>query len=112
MTQQPPGRSLALNPAAPSNEPNPATRRPGECRSAPTVTVLVAGRPSPPTLSSDQTAEIWGCSPQRLYAEVGTGTLPVEPLALGRRYRWPTVPVAQAVGLPIEIVHQDGDAAA
>jgi len=51
-------------------------------------------------------------SPQLLYRAIGTGELPVEPLTLGRRYRWPTVPVAQSVGLPTEIVHQTGDAAA
>jgi hypothetical protein len=82
--------------------------------SAPTVTVLVAGKPCPPTLSTEQVADIWGYSSQRLYAEIGTGALPVEPLTLGRRYRWPTVPVAQAVGLPTEVVHETsgGEAAA
>jgi hypothetical protein len=74
--------------------------------SAPTVTVLVAGKPYPPTLSTEQAADIWGYSSQRLYAEIGTGALPVEPLTLGRRYRWPTLPVAQAVGLPTEVIHQ------
>ena len=76
------------------------------------VTLLVAGTPYPPTLSTAQTAQLWGCSPERLYAELGRGTLPVEPLALGRRYRWPTLRVAEALALPVEIVHQgDADAA-
>ena len=76
------------------------------------VTMMVAGQPFPPTLSTAQTAELWGCSPERLYAEMGRGTLPVEPLALGRRYRWPTIRVAEALGLPVELVHGDGTAAA
>jgi hypothetical protein len=71
------------------------------------VTMIVAGRPFPPTLSTAQTAELWGCSPERLYAELGRGTLPVEPLALGRRYRWPTLRVAEALGLPVEITHAE-----
>ena len=62
-------------------------------------------------LSTAQTAQLWGYSPERLYAELGRGTLPVEPLALGKRYRWPTLRVAEALSLPVEIVHQD-DAAA
>jgi hypothetical protein len=74
------------------------------------VTMIVAGTPYPPTLSTAQTAQLWGCSPERLYAELGRGTLPVEPLALGKRYRWPTLRVAEALSLPVEIVHQ-GDAA-
>jgi hypothetical protein len=74
------------------------------------VTMIVAGTPYPPTLSTAQTAQLWGCSPERLYAELGRGTLPVEPLALGKRYRWPTLRVAEVLSLPIEIVHQ-GDAA-
>lgn len=76
------------------------------------VTMIVAGRPYPPTLSTAETAELWGCSPERLYAERDRGTLPVEPLALGRRYRWPTLRVAEALGLPVEIVHGLDPAAA
>jgi hypothetical protein len=91
---------------------SPTARRKKRLHTVPTVVVHVAGKPYPPTLSTEQAAEIWGYSSQRLYAEIGTGALPVEPLTLGRRYRWPTVPVAQAVGLPTEVVHQDGDAAA
>jgi hypothetical protein len=79
------------------------TDRGGARMRAPRVTVIVAGTAYPPTLSTAQTAELWGCSAERLYAKVGTGTLPVEPLVLGRRYRWPTVPVAEAVGLPTEL---------
>jgi hypothetical protein len=75
------------------------------------VVVMIAGRPYPPTLSTSETAELWGCSPERLYAERTRGTLPVEPLTLGHRYRWPTISVAEALGLPVEIVHA-GNAAA
>ena len=38
------------------------------------VTMIVAGTPYPPTLSTAQTAQLWGCSPERLYAELGRGT--------------------------------------
>lgn len=76
------------------------------------VTMIVAGRAFPPTLSTAQTAELWGCSAERLYAELGRGTLPVEPLALGRRYRWPTIRVAEVLGLTVEVVHGDGTVAA
>ena len=75
------------------------------------VTMIVAGHRYPPTLSTAQVAELWGCSPERLYAEMGRGTLPIEPLALGRRYRWPTIHVADALGLPVEIVHNGRGAA-
>jgi hypothetical protein len=64
------------------------------------VTMIVAGTPYPPTLSTAQTAQLWGCSPERLYAELGRGTLPVEPLVLGKRYRWPTLRVAEALSCP------------
>jgi hypothetical protein len=76
------------------------------------VTMIVAGRAFPPTLSTAETAELWGCSAERLYAELGRGTLPVEPLALGRRYRWPTIRVAEVLGLTVEVVYGDGTAAA
>ena len=33
-------------------------------------------------------------------------------LALGRRYRWPTIRVAEVLGLTVEVVHGDGTAAA
>lgn len=78
----------------------------------PMTVIVVAGQEYPPTLSTAQTAELWGCSAERLYAELGRGTLPVEPLSLGRRYRWPTIRVADALGLPVDIVHRARPAAA
>lgn len=59
----------------------------------------VAGRRYRATMSTAEVAELFGCSPERLQSERGQGTLPVEPLQLGRRLRWPTVLVAAALGL-------------
>lgn len=72
------------------------------------IRVLVAGQPYPPTVATSQVAEWWSCSPELLQREVGGGDLPVEPLKLGRRYRWPTVAVAAAAGLPVEVVTEPG----
>ena len=69
--------------------------------------VIVAGVTYPATLSTIEAAAWLGCSPERLQAERGTGRLPVEPLALGRRLRWPTVLIAKAIGLETEIVLPD-----
>jgi hypothetical protein len=66
--------------------------------------VIVAGVTYPATLSTIEAAAWLGCSPERLQAERGSGRLPVEPLSLGRRLRWPTVLIARAVGLETEIV--------
>lgn len=112
-TAPPTPRTVAVGHSTPlTPNPTPATeshdRRSAIPMSETTtrpVTMIVAGRPYPPTLSTAQTAELWGCSPERLYAEMGRGTLPIEPLALGRRYRWPTIHVADALGLPVEVVH-------
>ncbi|HEX8771271.1 MAG TPA: hypothetical protein VF711_10940 [Acidimicrobiales bacterium] len=71
---------------------------PGEVR------VLVAGRSYPPTVATSQVAVWWGCSSELLQREVRGGELPVEPLHLGRRLRWPTAAVAMAAGLPVEVV--------
>jgi hypothetical protein len=73
--------------------------------------VFVAGVPYPLTVSTDQAASWLGCSPETLQQSRGSGRLPVEPLVLGNRLRWPTMLVAQACGLPVEIVHP-GEAAA
>lgn len=78
---------------------------------SPAPRAVVAGRAYPPTLSTDEAAALLGCHRALLQAERGKGTLPVEPLQLGSRLRWPTLAVAQAVGLPAEVVHGDGDAA-
>jgi hypothetical protein len=66
--------------------------------------VMVAGVTYPATLSTIEAAAWLGCSPERLQAERGTGRLPVEPLTLGRRLRWPTVLIARAIGLEAEIL--------
>ena len=68
---------------------------------------MVAGVTYPATFSTVEAAAWLGCSPERLQAERGTGRLPVEPLALGRRLRWPTVLIAKAIGLETEIVLPD-----
>jgi hypothetical protein len=59
----------------------------------------IAGRRYRATMSTGEVAELFGCSPERLQNERGRGTLPVEPLQLGRRLRWPSVLVASALGL-------------
>jgi hypothetical protein len=64
------------------------------------VKVIVAGVEYPATLSTAEVAALWSCSPDLLQREVGRGRLPVEPLRLGKRYRWPTLLVARAIGLP------------
>lgn len=66
--------------------------------------VLVAGRPYPPTVATDVVAGWWSCSPELLQRQAAAGELPVTPLRLGRRLRWPTAAVAGAAGLPVEVV--------
>jgi len=58
----------------------------------------IAGRKYRATMSTREAAELLGCSPERLQQERGKGTLPVEPLQLGRRLRWPTLLIAEALG--------------
>lgn len=62
----------------------------------------IAGRRYGATMSTAEVAELFCCSTERLQQERGRGTLPVEPLQLGRRLRWPTVLVAKALGLVID----------
>ncbi len=59
----------------------------------------IAGRHYRATMSTGEAAALLGCTPERLQTERGRGTLPLEPLQLGRRLRWPTVKVAEALGL-------------
>lgn len=61
----------------------------------------IAGRCYGATMSTAEAAELLCCSAERLQQERGRGTLPVEPLQLGRRLRWPTVLVAEALGLSV-----------
>jgi hypothetical protein len=53
------------------------------------------------TINTDRFAYLIGCSPQLIYRQLEShpDELPVTPIALGRRYRWPTAKVAQALGL-------------
>ncbi len=63
---------------------------------------IVFGRRYDATMSTAEAAELLGCSVERLQQQRGTGTLPVEPLQLGRRLRWPTLLVAQALGVELD----------
>lgn len=55
----------------------------------------------PPTLSTEQAAEVFGVSVDHLWGLVRIGAAPVEPLKLGKRLRWPTARVLAAVGLDV-----------
>jgi len=63
---------------------------------------IVFGRRYGATMSTAEAAGLLGCSAERLQQQRGTGTLPVEPLQLGRRLRWPTLLVAQALGVELD----------
>jgi hypothetical protein len=69
--------------------------------------VRVAGKLLPLTLSTEEAAQWLNTSAVRLQQRRGTGVLPVEPLTLGHRLRWPTTAIAQVLGLPWEIVTND-----
>jgi predicted DNA-binding transcriptional regulator AlpA len=56
----------------------------------------------PPTISTEETAEIWGVGVDHLWALVRAGKTPVEPLKLGRKLRWPTAKVLASIGLEPE----------
>lgn len=51
------------------------------------------------TLSTDEAADLLGCSPDTLYAMVRAGEGLVEPLRLGRVLRWPTAKVCAVLGI-------------
>jgi len=53
----------------------------------------------PPTLTSAQAADVWGCSEDHVWAMAREGAAPVEPLHLGRKLVWPTALVLRSVGL-------------
>lgn len=73
--------------------------------SAPKVRIAGIDEEFPLTLSTDEAAGFLGCCVDRLYQERGNGTLPVEPLKLGKRLRWPTLKVAESLGLAVELVY-------
>jgi hypothetical protein len=52
-------------------------------------------------MSTQEAAELLSCTPEVLQRDRGKGTLPVEPLQLGRRLRWPTMKIAAALGLQL-----------
>jgi predicted DNA-binding transcriptional regulator AlpA len=53
----------------------------------------------PAVLTSEETAELLGVSVDHLWALAREGSAPVEPLKLGRSYRWPTARLLALLGL-------------
>jgi hypothetical protein len=70
---------------------------------APTPTVMVGGVRYPAMLSTAEAARLMGCSVELLKHNHGTDRLPVRPVRYGRNLRWPTVAIAQAMCLPVEV---------
>lgn len=57
----------------------------------------------PPALTTEQAAELFGCSPDLLWKCAREHTAPVEPLRIGTRtLRWPTAKLLAALGLEQE----------
>ena len=69
--------------------------------------VRIGDRTYPATLSTAEAADWLDCGVNRLRDEAGHGV--VQPLKLGHRLRWPTLQVAEVLGLPAEVVHDDPD---
>lgn len=65
---------------------------------APTITDSL-GRQWPLTLSTAEAAELFGACDDTLYEQVRIGECPVEPLRFGRKLRWPTAKVLDALGI-------------
>ncbi len=53
----------------------------------------------PAVLMTNEAASLLGVSIDHLWALAREGTSPVEPLRLGRSYRWPTAPLLTLLGL-------------
>lgn len=53
----------------------------------------------PPTLTTDQAAELLGITADHLWKLRREGQAPVESLQLGRALRWPTVPLLELLGI-------------
>ncbi|MDH3731306.1 MAG: helix-turn-helix domain-containing protein [Acidimicrobiia bacterium] len=68
-------------------------------RSESVKAVEIFGRQYGPTMSTNEAAELLNCTPEVLQRDRGKGTLPVEPLQLGRRLRWPSMRIAAALGI-------------
>ncbi len=76
------------------------------------IRVRVGDVDYPATLSTEEVATgFFDCSAELLQRQAGKGQLPVEPLRLGNRLRWPTLLIAQAVGLPAVLVEGYGSGA-
>jgi predicted DNA-binding transcriptional regulator AlpA len=58
------------------------------------------------TITTDRFAQLIGCSPQLVYRrlEEAPDELPVQPIRMGRRYRWPVAKVARLLGVTPEFV--------
>lgn len=54
----------------------------------------------PPTLNTDEAAQLLGVSRDTLWRLAREGTAPVEPLRLGSALRWPTARLADLLGIP------------
>lgn len=63
------------------------------------ITFTVNGHDLAPTLSTEEAAQLLGCSVDVLYDGGRAGTAPVEPLKLGTRLRWPTARLLEVLGL-------------
>lgn len=61
----------------------------------------------PATVGTEGAAELLGSSVDTLQRLAGSGQLPVEPLRVGSRLRWPVARIAEALGLPVEFVEED-----
>jgi hypothetical protein len=66
------------------------------------VEVVIFGDRYGPTMSTEEAARLLCCTPEVLQRDRGKGTLPVEPLQLGRRLRWPTMKIAEALGVDLD----------
>ena len=62
--------------------------------------------PTSTTIDTARFAALVGSSPQLIYRTLAEAPekLPVQPIQLGRRLRWPVAPVARLTGLPVEFV--------
>jgi hypothetical protein len=66
-------------------------------------------KPTTTTIDTARFAVLIGSSAQLVYRTLTEAPekLPVQPIQLGRRLRWPVVPVARLTGLPVEFVASD-----
>ncbi|WP_298800155.1 DNA-binding protein [Pseudonocardia sp. 73-21] len=53
----------------------------------------------PATLDVGQVANLYGMSTWALYEAVKTGKVPVQPLRVGKKLRWPTALVLRSLGI-------------